>query len=88
MDMIEKNTGKKFGFWERTFTAGGYATAEIAFGYLPTKLIAPKWLGGWGGSTYVTNRLLPKRFRFVHDNKNIIKNNWFLKDFEVFGVRR
>ena len=75
MDMIEKNTGKKFGFMERTLTAGGYATAEIAFGYLPTKLIAPKWLGGWGGSTYVTNRLLPKRFRFVHNNKNIIKNN-------------
>ena len=75
MDMIEKNTGKKFGFMERTLTAGAYAGSELVFGILPTKFIAPKWLGGYGGSAYVVNKLLPKRFHFLNNSKNVIKNN-------------
>tara|TARA_R100000655_G_scaffold47505_4_gene84666 strand:+ start:276 stop:10739 length:10464 start_codon:yes stop_codon:yes gene_type:complete len=75
MDLIEKNTGKKFGFWERTFKAGAYAGVELGLGVLPTKFIAPKWLGGYGGSTYLFSKFIPKKYHFIYDNKNIIKNN-------------
>ena len=84
IDLIEKNTGKKFGFWERTLKAGGYAGIELGLGILPTKFIAPKWLGGYGGSTYLFSKFIPKKYHFIYDNKNIIKNNGkYKKLFEI-----